>query len=74
MSHYKFYPEDVLVAKFQSGEYGWLDFVNHHSKQWQEEFIKYCKDNNLSINDENAEKFVHYKDEQLEQAMEEGNA
>ncbi len=23
--------------KFQSGEYGWLDYVNHHSPEWQEE-------------------------------------
>ena len=38
MAAIKYYPEDVLVEKFQSGEFGWLDYVNHHSRQWQEEF------------------------------------
>ena len=28
MAATKYYPEDVLVEKFQSNEYGWLDYVN----------------------------------------------
>lgn len=31
MANVKYYPEDVLVEKVQSGEYGWLDYINHHS-------------------------------------------
>lgn len=31
MAANKYYPEDVLVEKMQSGEYGWLDYINHHS-------------------------------------------
>lgn len=27
----QYYPEDILIEKLESGEYGWLDFVNHHS-------------------------------------------
>ena len=30
MASNKYYPEDVLVEKIQSGEYGWLEYVNHH--------------------------------------------
>lgn len=37
MANVKYYPEDVLVEKVQSGEYGWLDYINHHSPEWQEE-------------------------------------
>ena len=32
MAKEKFYPEDVLIEKVQSGEFGWLDYVNHFSK------------------------------------------
>ena len=33
MASNKYYPEDVLVEKIQSGEYGWLEYVNHHSAE-----------------------------------------
>ena len=42
MASNKYYPEDVLVEKIQSGEYGWLEYVNHHSAEWQEEYESYC--------------------------------
>ena len=29
MANIKYYPEDELVQKVQSGEYGWLDYINH---------------------------------------------
>lgn len=69
-----FYPEDVLIEKMESGEYGWLDYVNHFSAEWQEELVEYCKAHALEINDASAEQFVHYKSEQLEAAMESGEA
>ena len=65
-----FYPEDVLIEKMESGEYGWLDYVNHFSAEWQEELVEYCKAHALEINDASAEQFVHYKSEQLEAAIE----
>lgn len=69
-----FYPEDVLIEKMESGEYGWLDYVNHFSAEWQEELVEYCKAHALEINDASAGQFVHYKSEQLEAAMESGEA
>ena len=42
MAATKYYPEDELVEKFQSGEYGWIDYVNHHSPEWQEEYTAFC--------------------------------
>lgn len=74
MAQNKYYSEDELVMKMQNGEYGWLDYVNHHSPEWQEEFESYCKEHGLCITEQNAESFVHYKNEQLEAAMENGDA
>ena len=58
MAHNTYYPEEVLIEKMECGEYGWLDYVNH----------------SLMIDDAAAEQFVHYKSEQLEAAMESGEA
>ena len=74
MASNKYYPEDVLVEKMQSGEYGWLEFINHHSAEWQEEYESYCLKNGLRICEESAEQFVHHKDEELEKAIENGEA
>lgn len=74
MAHNIYYPEEVLIEKMESGEYGWLDYVNHFSAEWQEELVEYCKVHSLEINDASAEQFIHYKSEQLEAAMESGEA
>ena len=74
MSQNKYYPEEVLIEKMQSGEYGWLDYVNHFSAEWQEEYVGYCRQNNLTVCDDSAAAFVRHKDEQLEAAMKSGNA
>lgn len=66
MAAVKYYPEDELVEKFQSGEYGWLDYVNHHSPEWQEEYTEFCKERNLTVNEESAEAFVEWKGDQME--------
>ena len=74
MATNKYYPESELVQKKQSGELGWLDYVNHHSKEWQDEYVEFCNKRGLSVGDESAEKFVYYKGEELEKALAEGNA
>ena len=74
MEQNTYYPEEVLIEKMESGEYGWLDYVNHFSREGQDELIEYCKARSLEINDAAAEQFVHYKSEQLEAAMENGEA
>ena len=66
MAAVKYYPEDVLVEKFQSGEYGWLAYVTPHSAEWQEEYTEFCKERNLTVNEESAEQFVEWKGEQME--------
>ena len=74
MAQQKYYTEEVLVEKMQNGQYGWLDYVNHFSAEWQEEYARYCEEKGLMVGNDSAEAFVRYKDEQLETAMERGDA
>ena len=70
----QYYPEDILIEKLESGEYGWLDYVNHFSAHWPEEYARYCEEKGLAVGNESAAEFVRFKDEQLEAAMESGDA
>ena len=66
MANIKYYPEDELVQKVQSGEYGWLDYINHHSPEWQEEYTELCNEMNLVVNEESAEDFIEWNGELVE--------
>ena len=66
MANIKYYPEDELVQKVQSGEYGWLYYINHHSSEWQEEYTEFCNERNLVVNEESAEDFIEWKGELVE--------
>ena len=74
MESEQFYPEEILIEKMESGEYGWIDYVNHYSAEWQEEYLRYCKENGLPVSDSTAEAFVHFKNRELEAALENGDA
>lgn len=74
MAKEKYYTEEELVEKVQQGEFGWVDYVNHHSREWKQEYELYCKSRGLSINDKTAESFIDLKQQQLEEALENGNA
>lgn len=74
MAKEKFYTEEELVEKVQAGEFGWLDYVNHHSREWKQEYTVYCKSRGLSINDKSAEAYIELKQQQLEEALENGDA
>ena len=66
MANIKYYPEDELVQKVQSGEYGWLDYINHHSPEWQEEKKEYWNERDLVVNEKSAEDFIEWKGELVE--------
>ena len=66
--------EDTLIEKLESGEYSWLDYVNHFSEDWREEYREYCQEHGLPSGNASAMEFVHFKDEQLEKAMAIGDA
>ncbi len=50
----------------RKSRYGWLDYINHHSPEWQKEYTAYCMERNLVVNEESAEEFVDWKGEQIE--------
>ena len=60
MAQNEYYPEDVLVGKMQSGEYGWLDYVNHFSADWQEEYARYGEEKGLAVGNDSAAEFVRF--------------
>lgn len=70
----KIYTEDELIQMYQDGDITMLEMVKMHSEQWHEEFCQYCKGKGLEENEESAETFLDFKGQQLEKAMEEGNA
>lgn len=71
MAYQEYKSEDELVELLQSGEIGWVDYVNHHSPEWQQEYTVYCQENNLIIGEASAEKFVEYKGNLLEENISE---
>ena len=66
----RFYPEETLVEKVQSGVFGWLGYVTHHSKEYE----RYCRLRELPMNDGTAWKFLQMKQEELEEAIANGDA
>lgn len=70
----EYFEEDVLVGKVQSGEMNMLDYVRHHSPEWDQEYHQYCEDNFLDEEgEESAIQFLASKDRQLSEAMESGD-
>ena len=55
MAQQKYYPEEILVEKMQSSEYGWLDYINHFSAEWQEEYAHYCEEKGLTVCEDSAD-------------------
>lgn len=74
MSKEKFYPEDILIEKMQNGEFGWLDYVNHFSREWKEEYEHYCRSRGIPIGHDTAEQFIEWKQHRLEEALLDGDA
>ena len=74
MAREKFYSEDVLIEKVQNGEFGWLDYVNHFSRAWKDEYEEYCRTRGIAISDESAEQFIEWKQNRLEEALLDGEA
>ncbi len=73
MSQESYYPEETLIEKVQSGEYGWLEYVMHSSREWKQEYEKYCRLRDLPMNDQNAWRFIEMKQAEMEEAISGGN-
>ena len=74
MKQDKFYSEDELIQMYQSNEINLVTFIDLHSQEWLNEYLEFCSNRNLDINENSAEAFLDWKAELLDQAMENGNA
>ncbi len=74
MAKEEYYPEETLVEKVQGEEYGWRDYVLRHSREWRTEYEKYCRLRDLPMDDDTALRFLDLKQEEMEEAMANGDA
>ena len=74
MERKKYHPEGILIQKVQSGEYGWKEYIEHHSKELNDEYENYCKFHAYDPNEEeSAAKFMEMKEVELEEAFDTEN-
>ncbi len=71
----RYEPEETLIEKKQSGEYGWKDYIRHHSRELNEEYERFCSQRHINPEEKtSAVMFLEHRDKQLEEALENGNA
>lgn len=71
----RYEPEETLIEKMQSGEYGWKEYITHHSRELSQEYEWYCHSKGLAPNlEESASSFMEMRNALLDEAMENGNA
>lgn len=72
--NHKYYPEEVLIDLVQRGVFTWVDYVLHYSEEWREEFTDFCRHRGMAMNDRNALAYIAFREDLLEDAMQEGLA
>lgn len=71
----KYEPEAKLIEKVQSGEYGWKDYIKHHSPAMEQDYENFCKFRGLDPNEEeSAEQYMEIQEKTFEEALETENA
>ena len=73
-SKFEYYPEETLIDLVQRGVFGWVDYVTHYSEEWREEFTSFLAERGMKLNDKNALAYIAFKEDILEEAMEQGLA
>ncbi len=68
------YNEDELVQMYQDGDITLVEFIGMHPSGWDGEFQDYCREKGRTPDEECALDFLAMKDEELEKAMEQGEA
>lgn len=51
-----------------------MDYVTHYSEEWREEFTSFLAERGMELNDKNALAYIAFKEDILEEAMEQGLA
>lgn len=73
-SKFLYYPEEELIDYVQLGIFCWVDYVLHYSEEWREEFTTFIAERGMEMNDNNALAYIAFKEDILEEAMEQGLA
>lgn len=73
-SKFKYYPEEVLIDLVQRGLFSWVDYVEHYSPEWREEFNSFLAQRGMSKNNSNALAYIAFKEDILQEAMAQGCA
>lgn len=73
-SKFKYYPEEILIDLVQRGVFSWVDYVLHYSEEWREEFTTFLAERGMEMNNRNALAYIAFKEDILEEAMEQGFA
>lgn len=63
-----YFSEEVLDEMLFDGTIGRMEYIFHHSEAMKNEFLDYCKQNSLPVDDESAEKFFDHRLKKEEQA------
>ncbi len=71
---FKYYPEETLIALVQRGLFSWVDYVEHYSQEWRDEFNEFLSQRGMPKNNANALAYIAFKEDILEEAMEQGLA
>lgn len=71
-SKFKYYTEETLIDLVQRGVFGWVDYVLHYSEEWREEFTTFIAERGMEMNDNNALAYIAFKEDIIEEAMEQG--
>jgi hypothetical protein len=67
--------EDRLVEKMQSGQYGWKEYIEHHSRELRAEYEAYCQRKGMDATEEaSATEFMEMREREFDEAVKEGNA
>ena len=70
ISKFKYYPEETLIDLVQRGVFSWVDYVLHYSEEWREEFTTFLAERGMEMNNRNALAYIAFKEDILEEAME----
>lgn len=73
-SKLQYYSEEELIDYVQRGIFCWVDYVLHYSEEWREEFTTFIAERGMEMNDNNALAYIAFKEDILEEAMEQGLA
>lgn len=73
-SKFKYFPEETLIDLVQRGLFSWVDYVEHYSQEWREEFNGFLAQRGMPKNNANALAYIAYREDLLADAMAQGLA